>query len=119
MTIRALRSIVASIDPSLFNQRNLSTFDRPCTCPSSCPANLPRSGVRGVGSKSGSWPHQRIDYFSDARKSTRDTEFSMRGHVPSIQTPACSGLVAGLDGVRMSSVLFTAKTMSKATAKTV
>jgi hypothetical protein len=43
----------------------------------------------------------------------------MRGHVPSIQTPACSGLVAGLDGVRMSSVLFTAKTMSKATAKTV
>jgi hypothetical protein len=62
---------------------------------------------------------RRIDYFSEARKSTRDTEFPMRGHVPSIQTPACPGLVAGPDGVRMSSVLFTAKTTSKATAKTV
>jgi hypothetical protein len=43
----------------------------------------------------------------------------MRGHVPSIQTLACFGLAAGLDGMRMSSVLFMAKTTSKTTAKTV
>lgn len=43
----------------------------------------------------------------------------MRGHVPSIQTFPGSGLAAGLDGVRMSSVLFMAKTTSKTTAKTV
>jgi hypothetical protein len=62
---------------------------------------------------------RRIDYFPDARKSTRDTEFPMRGHISAIQTLACSGLAAGPGGVRMSSVLFMAKTTSKTTAKTV
>jgi hypothetical protein len=43
----------------------------------------------------------------------------MRGHISAIQTPACSGFAAELDDVRMSSVLFMAKTTSKTTAKTV
>jgi len=43
----------------------------------------------------------------------------MRGHISAIQTLAGSGLAAGIDGVRMPSVLFMAKTTSKTTAKTV
>jgi hypothetical protein len=43
----------------------------------------------------------------------------MRGHIPAIQMPACSGLAAGPDGMRVPSVLFMAKTTSKTTAKTV
>jgi hypothetical protein len=64
-------------------------------------------------------PQGRIDYFRKARKSTRDTEFSMRRHLSAIQPPACSGLAAGPDGARLHSVLFMAKTTSKTTAKTV
>jgi hypothetical protein len=61
----------------------------------------------------------RIDYFCDARKSTRETEFSMRGHIPALSVQTASGLAAGSDGARVSSVLCTAKPTSKTTAKTV
>jgi hypothetical protein len=43
----------------------------------------------------------------------------MRGPISAIQTLACPGPVAGLDGMRVPSILFMAKTTSKTTAKTV
>ena len=43
----------------------------------------------------------------------------MRGHVPALSVQTASGLAAGSDGARVSSVLCTAKPTSKTTAKTV
>jgi hypothetical protein len=63
--------------------------------------------------------HQRIDSSCDARKSTREAEFSMRGPVPALSTHTGPGLAAGRDGAYLSSVPFTAKTTLKTTAKAV
>jgi len=43
----------------------------------------------------------------------------MRGHIPALSVQTASGLAAGSDGARVSSVLCTAKPTSKTTAKTV
>jgi hypothetical protein len=64
-------------------------------------------------------PESELTIFPMRVKARAIRSFPMRGLVPSIQTLSCSGLAAGSDGVRMSSVLFMAKTTSKTTAKTV